>query len=271
MSILFILFLLAGLCYALALASYAFALKGSRAREGSFYYSALFAGFALHTLALCVRVFETGSAPFANPYELLESIAWFAVLAEIFSGLVLKMRLSGIFFLPAAALFTLLPVMCPVFAERMSATGGKDPAGFLGALHAWFAVISYALMFAAAAFAAMDLVQRRSLKLRREDALSRSLMPLPFLERCVRAALYSAVFAMGISLVLGISRAAYAGVDFYVALKYAAGALLFAAQILLSVSIYKGRVQGAGAAKWAIGLFAFALVLLIPIELRSVL
>lgn len=56
-------------------------------------------GLVLHTIALVMRTFESGHAPFTNMYESLSFLAWSAVFAYVFIEWKFKIRKAGPYYL----------------------------------------------------------------------------------------------------------------------------------------------------------------------------
>ena len=52
-------------------------------------------GLVIHTLALVLRIFESGHAPFTNMYESLSFLGWSAVFAYVFVEAKFKLRRAG--------------------------------------------------------------------------------------------------------------------------------------------------------------------------------
>ncbi len=93
------LFLAAFILYILAAVLYLFFLlmkKEGAARKG-FVLAA--AGAGLHTLALILRIFVSGHAPFTNMYESLSFLAWASITAYLILERTFSIRKAGPFFL----------------------------------------------------------------------------------------------------------------------------------------------------------------------------
>ncbi len=269
MNILFLIFLAAGLCY---IAAFAFALAAVK-RRGAFRGFLIFAaaGFVLQCGGIAMRLVQTKFAsPFANPYELFEIIACIFVLADIVSGRILKIKFTELFTMPPAALLTILPLACPKFSSYMQSHAEAGGAfSYTLAIHASLAVLSYGALLFAAVFAAMALLQRRALKRKSADEFSSGLLPLPRLEKFTCASLGVSAAFMTLSMIAGIFAALSVPVGVLMTVKFLAGFILCAMQISLFISVARSAVCGAQASKLAILLFAVALLLLAPIELRN--
>ena len=56
-------------------------------------------GLFIHTIALVLRTFESGHAPFTNMYESLSFLAWSSILAYVIIEFKYKIRKAGAYFL----------------------------------------------------------------------------------------------------------------------------------------------------------------------------
>jgi cytochrome c-type biogenesis protein CcsB len=75
---------------------YLFSKKESLAKTG--YFLALL-GLIVHTLALIMRIVESGHAPFTNMYESLSMFAWASILAYVIIEKIFKIRKAGAYFM----------------------------------------------------------------------------------------------------------------------------------------------------------------------------
>jgi len=76
--------------------SFLFSKRENLARIG---YKFAFLGLIIHTVALILRTFESGHAPFTNMYESLSFLAWSSILAYIIIELKYKIKRAGPYFL----------------------------------------------------------------------------------------------------------------------------------------------------------------------------
>ena len=262
-----ILILAAGALYAASLLKAGFGRTTDAKKRSAFALAAV--GFALHTAALAIRFAETSKFPVGTAYELIESIAWIFVLLQLAIAASFKVGLVGVFSMLPAAVLALLPLTCPVFVQKMS-DAPKATANF-AATHAILAAVSYAALAAAAIFSAAYLSQKKSLKAKSSDISTLSLPPLETLEKWTGAMLGTSAAAMFIAVIVGAVSAQYVPPAAHLTLKYALGTLVFAAQALVYMMAASGAARGARLAKFAIILFVFALIMLVPIELRMIL
>jgi ABC-type transport system involved in cytochrome c biogenesis permease subunit len=62
-------------------------------------FSFALVGLFIHTIALLLRTFESGHAPFTNMYESLSFLAWSSILAYVIIEFKYKIRRAGPYFL----------------------------------------------------------------------------------------------------------------------------------------------------------------------------
>lgn len=94
-----IFFLIAFILYILSAFNYfifLFSKKGSFAKKG---YWTIIVGLISHTVALVLRIFESGHAPFTNMYESLSFLSWSAAFAYVFIEWKFKIRKAGPYFM----------------------------------------------------------------------------------------------------------------------------------------------------------------------------
>ncbi len=90
--VVFIFYIISAVCYF----SFLFSKRESLAKIG--FWVAL-VGLSYHTIALVLRTFESGHAPFTNMYESLSFLAWSSILAYIIIELKYKIKIAGPYFL----------------------------------------------------------------------------------------------------------------------------------------------------------------------------
>ncbi len=69
-------FMLAFAGYIVASIAFFVLLVSSKEKVGKFAVAATSVGFALHTVAMFVRIIESGRLPFSNQYEFANSFTW---------------------------------------------------------------------------------------------------------------------------------------------------------------------------------------------------
>ena len=88
----FILYILSAFFYF----AFLFSTKKKFAKQG---YWAAAIGLAIHTVALVLRIFESGHAPFTNMYESLSFFGWSAVCAYVFVEAKFKLCKAGPYYM----------------------------------------------------------------------------------------------------------------------------------------------------------------------------
>ncbi len=257
---------MAGICYLASLAFVNFGVPTDAKRRRALV--AALAGFAFQTAALGFRCWQTGRAPVVTSYELVETIAWLLVALQLAVSFSLKIGLAGIFSMLPAAVLTLLPVGCPMFASAMSGT--PKASVHFAAAHGILAALSYSFLAAAAVFGGLYLVQQKSLREKSNSVTARMLPSLQTLEKGTGAFVSTSAVSMLASIVVGMFAAADMDLNGIMVFKFAVGASLFSMQALLCVFSLAGAVRGARLAKFSLVLFIAAMAMLVPIELRTV-
>lgn len=141
--------------------AFLFGQKAGRAKNG---FALAVAGLAVHTVALVLRTFQSGHAPFTNMYESLSFLAWATVAAFVF--VVVKFKA------PRVAAYLMLIVIA-VMALASSPLMPKDAAPLVPALQSYWLWlhVSVTLLgeaFLAAAFIASIMFLRAGDAERRE-------------------------------------------------------------------------------------------------------
>ena len=223
------------------------------------------AGFAFHSMGLLAIIWSTDSLPVGRSYELIESISWIFILTQLVLSKGFKVAPIGLFSMLPAAILTLLPIACPVFAEGVI-NSARRSSNF-AAVHGMLAAISYAFMMASAVAGLMYFQQKKFLREKSHNAVSRALPPLGALERSVSATLGTSTLIMFASAIIGIVSAFKADLTPQMVFKFCVGALVLILQAAVYFSVALKIIGGARLAKAAIALAAVALLLLIPIEI----
>ncbi|MBR6388797.1 MAG: hypothetical protein IKS15_01580 [Opitutales bacterium] len=253
-----ILFCAAGAFYFFAGVSAFFAALKSRA-----VFRALFAsGFLLHTAALVLICAHYSRAPFANPFELVESIAWAAAVLYMVFSLFLEMKIGGVLVSIAVGALAILPACCPKFVDEIPV---GETLGAIAFLHAALAVAGFAVLAFAAALGGMYMLLCKMLKEKSRSAMSSGNPPLAKIARLGRGSLFCATAVMAASLVAGVFAALGVEMNAGFALKFCAGGFLFLAMLALCAFINK--LSDLAGARLCVLLFGASLLLLIPIEI----
>jgi len=228
-----------------------------------------FAGFASQTTALGLRAVDVGGLPISTSYELLEFIVWAFVVIQLATSGYFKTGLVGIFSMLPAAVLTALPLGCPMFAAAMQDAAKSAPMS-LAAIHGVIAAISYAFMAFGAIASAMYLTQEHHLRMKSPVGIANMLPSLQTLERLMTVSLGTALFTMTISALLGAIATAQTQITPLMLLKLATAAVVLMMQGMLFISTAAKFVAAKSLARYEIALIAVSLLLLIPIELRTV-
>lgn len=223
-------------------------------------------GFMAQTLVVVTYILQTSRAPFSNPYILLVALSWVFVLVQMLSVYTFKTRAILVFAMPVAFVLSLLPLGCPVFAEGFSRVSS---ASFVAQLHAGVAVVSYGFTGLAAVFGALYLRQKRNLLSKRSSVFSLDAPSLGRIFSLVRFSLSAAALMMFFAIALGVLVLPNAQVSFGEALKFALGGLLFATQLLLCALTFAKKIADSRVCFASVILSIFALIILIPMQLKN--
>ena len=255
------------LFYAIAVVGSFFRLKKIGLSEGNFFEAFALAGFCWHTGSLAIAAFNMGRLPLGNAYELMIAVAWAMMFAGVLAYPFLKLRVAPTLLTLTVIVLTVLPLFCPAFSAGMM----KESAVTVNYafIHAMLAIAAYALLGVSFIFALMYVLQMRSLKHRGRDALSRSLLPLPKLFSFEKFFLAMACAAMAISLIIGAVAAVGLEMNVAYLIKFSIGALLFALMLGLLLFSLKKDFDSAAFSKLIVLLFIFAVLLIVPISIRS--
>lgn len=259
-EIMIFLFCVAAICYLLSASGSFSDLKKTRAAVWGFSV----AGFLAQAFGLGFIAFKFGRMPVATSYELSEAIVCVSVFFFMASSLFFRMKIGAFLFYLFAAAFSVLPVLCPKFFEGVSAGRAM---GALSSVHVVLAVSSYALLAFSASLGGMYMLSRRLIKGKSNSLAVRGNLSLEKVARLGKLALFSATFLMFFSILAGGFAALGAGSENLAALKLAAGGVLFLMMLLLS--FFSRFLADITSARLCVLLFAVSILLLIPIEMRT--
>jgi ABC-type uncharacterized transport system permease subunit len=129
----------------------------------------LVAGWACQWLGLYVRGQVVGGCPLGNTFEIVQFVAWSAMLLYFFVGPTFRLSLLGLFTAGYAATLALISLLIPAWdAGRNERIFGNNP---WIELHAALAVFSYGVFGLLALTAIMQLLQNWSLRHKRLNGL----------------------------------------------------------------------------------------------------
>ena len=131
--------------------------------------SLLVAGWIAQMAGLYVRGLATGGCPLGNTFELVQFVAWSAMVLYFFVGTAFRVSLLGLFAAGYAAALALISLLIPAWdAIHGQKIFGSNP---WIELHAALAVFSYGVFGLLALTSVMQLLQNWSLKHKRLNGL----------------------------------------------------------------------------------------------------
>jgi HemX protein len=131
--------------------------------------SLLVAGWIAQMAGLYVRGLATGGCPLGNTFELVQFVAWSAMVIYFFVGTAFRVSLLGLFAAGHAAALALVSLLIPAWdAVHGQKIFGDNP---WIELHAALAVFSYGVFGLLALTSVMQLLQNWSLKHKRLSGL----------------------------------------------------------------------------------------------------
>lgn len=223
----------------------------------------LAAGLGIQTIGLYLRGLSVGGCPLGNKFEIVQFVAWSAMVLYFVVGPAFRLSLLGLFASGYAGLLALASLLLPEWdLVRGQKLFGQNP---WIELHAALAVFSYGVFGLLATTSVMYLVQNRSLKHKRPTKLSWLLPSVVQLEQINFRLLVTGVVILTFSLGVGAvwwSRE-LSSVDVP---KLVVTASVWAAYLLVLVLRGLGRVYATRLAWTCLLLFIAALVSLGPVN-----
>ena len=163
--------------------------------------SLLVAGWVAQMTGLYVRGLATGGCPLGNTFEIVQFVAWSAMVLYFFVGTAFRVSLLGLFTAGYAAALALLSLLIPGWdAVHGQKIFGSNP---WIELHAALAVFSYGVFGLLALTSLMHLLQNWSLKHKRLNGLFWFLPSVVQLDQINLRMLVLGVLLLTISLGLG--------------------------------------------------------------------
>ena len=224
---------------------------------------------AFHTGAMWEIFLLSNSLPTSTIYELLESIGWFSgVLAII--GFMFGVKAFKKIPLIVASALTILPALCPHFVENITESA-QNVSGIEIQIHALFAALSYAMMFAGFLMGLAYL--RKYYALKNKKPVSDKVLGVSLEALCkgMKRSIFGAMLAMGISLWLGFISLPNAQIDTLMQLKILAGICVLIVQVYIFGNVALQSIKDASLAKLAVALMIVSVLAFVPIILRSTL
>lgn len=163
----------------------------------------LVGGWGLQMAGLYVRGMAVGGCPLGNTFEILQFVAWSAMVVYFFVGTTLHVTLLGLFTAGYAAALALVSLLVPHWdLTRGLKIFGNNP---WIELHAALAVFSYGVFGLLAMTSLMHLLQSWSLKHKRLNGLFWFLPSVVQLDQINARTLALGVLLLSISLGVGAS------------------------------------------------------------------
>lgn len=254
--------LIAGLLYAFSEVFPAFKKNPDAKKRGTYFFA--LAGFVFHTMAMLIQYLPNMQSPVGTSYGLVLSIAWVIAIIQIAIPIFIK---NGFFSMLPVAILTLLPQTCPMFTQAMGEATKSVPS--FATIHGLLAALSYGALAVSAIFGGVYLKQQNALRKKFHSAKEIPMPSLEMLEKGISAFIATSVATMFASIAAGIISANTLSLTPALLLKFTVGGAIFAGQLALCFSTITGYLRGAKLAKFSIVLFVLAIIMLIPIELRT--
>ncbi len=220
--------------------------------------------FVVHTIALWFFYEAIKTLPSSNIYGLVEIMGWGCAIVSLV-GFTLKIEALKKLPLLASAILTIIPLCCPVFTSNVSAPQISSTLSIQ--MHAFFAGLSYAMMFTGFVISIAYLRKSSKLKNRTEQNLKKSIS-LEALNKGVKISVLTASIAMIISIILGIVGLPHGKIEYPLLIKIIIGASIFSVQIYIAVNIIYQNIKATSLAKTTAILLVLSIFALLPIELR---
>jgi len=167
----------------------------------AFLNTLLVAGWIAQMAGLYVRGMAVGGCPLGNTFELVQFVAWSAMVLYFFVGTTFRLSLLGLFAAGYAAALALISLLIPAWdATRGQKIFGTNP---WIELHAALAVFSYGVFGLLALTSVMTLLQNWSLKHKRLTGLFWFLPSVVQLDQINSRLLILGVSLLSISLSVG--------------------------------------------------------------------
>ena len=235
-------------------------------RDDRALYGMLWAGFALHTLALVARGVSLSRCPIRNLYEATTFLLWALAAAYLVVGLVRRVRYLGVFVAPlllAVGVFALMPALDSPEAGSRLVPGWKS-------LHATFILLAYGAFGLGALAGGMYLMEANNLKNHKALAMASLLPPITRVEAVTGGSLLAGVALLTAGLITGVfylkaARGSYLSADPFVLYS----ALTWVLYMGLLVARWQFDQRGRRLAVGAVAGFAFVLLTFWGIYLLS--
>jgi HemX protein len=165
--------------------------------------SILVTGWLVQMAGLYVRGMAAGGCPLGNTFELVQFVAWSAMVVYFFVGTAFRLSLLGLFTAGYAGALALVSLLIPAWdATRGQKIFGDNP---WIEIHAALAVFSYGVFGLLALTAVMNLLQNWSLKHKRLSGLFWFLPSVVQLDQITTRMLALGILLLTFSLGVGAS------------------------------------------------------------------
>ncbi len=218
-------------------------------------------GFFLQTRGLFLRGLEVHGCPLGNGMERAQFIIWSLILAFLIIRLIWKLNLLGTFCAGVSVILGCSSLMIrnwdtPYWMEDDYVRLFKDP---WIELHASIAIFSYGVFCLLAVVSLMYLSQRQALLSKKSGFLGPYLPPISELEVAAFRLLLVGVGFLTLSMVVGTMHWTRHP-EFVSHAKLGITIALWVGYLAMLALRMSNRLYGSRFAKWAIGLFAVALI-----------
>ncbi len=220
--------------------------------------------FIQHTFTLWLFYKAVETLPSSNVYGLIEVMAWGCAVVSL-CGMIFKVEAFKKLPLLASAVLTIIPLCCPVFTSNVSTP--QTPSTLTIQMHALFAGLSYAMMFASFVLAIAYLRKSSNLKHKIEHN-SKNIISLEALNKAVKKTILLASLTMMISIILGILGMPSGKTEYPLLIKIIIGCSIFFVQIYIALNIVFQNIKATTLAKITTLLIVLSIAALFPIELR---
>jgi cytochrome c-type biogenesis protein CcsB len=153
-------FTISFLFYIAASLSFFVYLVGGKEKAGKFAVNASTAGFIVHTLAMILRIAESGRLPFSNQFEFASSFTWGIVLCYLVIHYYYKFTSVGAFVMPLAFLMMGYASVLPKDIKPLMPALQSNWLSF----HVGSAIISYGSFAVACGLSIMYLLNSKNIK-----------------------------------------------------------------------------------------------------------
>ncbi len=187
------------LCFFLAMARTAVAIRAGNYRPAGFNFCAIALGFVCQTLFLSVRGHALGRCPITNLFEVFIFLAWSVTLIYLLIGPTYRLSLMGAFTAPLVFGLQTFALLAPIDLRHSLR---RSPSPWLE-FHASISLIAYGAFALACVAGLMYLVQERQLKQRELNSMFYHFPPLTDLFAAITRLLWLGFFLLTLGIATG--------------------------------------------------------------------